>query len=433
LVFRLVSREGSQEVAIVCVALTAVTAWSVYLSTALLSETTFAALCTGALLALRREEIRGTAGREWLAAGLLAGLACLTRSAGVCVVATGVVFFLSRRRAGAAVKFLVAALLVCGPWFWWVAVQHPPETDAYYSAANYAAWNVLSRFFPLDRKLTVVCLNALMVLRSPLAIAGLRNGALSVAASLAVLLAGLRWLRTWTVADTFLGIYVAMTLAWAWPPDRFLVVVYPLILCAVWRVYRAGVERFPKYAAMARAAGVALVWIVAFHGVWELRDSARVTASLGVVPVMGPQDAWRDTSAQLDWIRENTAADSVVMANLDPVFYLYTGRKAVRGFQADPYRLFYMPEPGSQPLGPLAELRRTIQDEGVTYIVRAPNNVFAEAPYLDRLLEELVRSAPDTIRMVAQGRDARFRIYRVEGPLSLPGGAHAGPQQGRVE
>ena len=43
----------------------------------------------------------------------------------------------------------------------------PRRTDAYYSAANYGSWNVLSKFFSMDRKIAIVFLNTLSLLRSP--------------------------------------------------------------------------------------------------------------------------------------------------------------------------------------------------------------------------------------------------------------------------
>jgi hypothetical protein len=240
---------------------------------------------------------------------------------------------------------------------------------------------------------------------------------LSLVCGAAILLAALRWLRPVTVLDIFLGIYAAIMLAWAWPPDRFAFIVYPLILLAVWRVWRAASQRFPARAAILRTGGFAIFAAVVLQSVWNLGDAARTAIRIGVQPVMGPQDAWSETSAQLDWIRDQTPADSIILTNLDPVFYLYTGRKAVRGFMADPYRLFYIQEPGSQPLGTLADFRATIRNEGINYIVRAPNQVFAEASYLDRMILELARTEPHAISLVEQGKDAHFQIYRVEQPI----------------
>ncbi len=411
LAFLLVKIEAPREVAFCCVVLTAALPWSIYLSTNLMSETMFAALCTGSLLILRRAEKIGSEGQledwTWIAAAVLAGLACLTRTVGVCVVAAGVGYFLRRRRIARAASFLAIALAVAAPWFLWLAMRHLPQTDAFDSATNYASWNVLSSSFAWDRKLVVIGLNVLLLLRSLLEIATVHWSVwVDLVAGAAVVFAGWRWVRPMTVVHLFLAIYAAMLLAWAWPPERFVVAVYPMVLCLGWQSWRAVLERFPGRASLLRAAGFALLAAVAGQGLWNLTHLSEGTPPFG--------DAWSDTSPLLAWIRDKTPADAVILTNLDPLFYLYTGRKAVRGFQADPYRLYYAPKPDSQPLGTLADFRETIRKQRVTYIVRAPNKGFAEGPYLDRLIMELVTSDPVAIKLVAQGRDPRFQIYRVE-------------------
>ena len=53
----------------------------------------------------------------------------------------------------------------------------------------------------------------------------------------------------------------------------------------------------------------------------------------GAVPLPNmAQDNWRETARMLAWVRVHTPAHAVLMGNLDPVLYLYTGRKSVRGF-----------------------------------------------------------------------------------------------------
>ncbi len=419
LAFRLIRREASREVAAVCVTLTAALIWSVYLSTSLLSETMFAALCTGCLLNLRTAETEVRNNRRWVIAAVLAGLACLTRTAGVCAVATGAICLLRQRRFGRAVGFLAITVAICAPWLWWVVTQHPPPTDAYYSAANYGSWNIFSNYFPKDHKIAVILLNGLSLLKAPLGLTSMRwNGRLEVLLSAALLFFGLPRLKTLTVTDIFLGAYVAMMLAWAWPPFRFVVVVYPLILLLVWRIWNTTLEIFsPRVISAARIAGVAIVAAIFIPCLWDLAAMARATARVGVPA--GVQDPWSDTREQMDWIRNQTPPDAIVLANLDPVFYLYTGRKAVRGFQADPYGLFYIPQPDGHPLGTLADFRRTVIGDRVTYIVRAPNKTFEEAQYLDRLILDLVASEPDKIRLVYQGTDPRFQIYHIERPLGV--------------
>jgi hypothetical protein len=399
------------------VAITAMGVWTVYLGTALLSESMFAALCTGFLIFLRGAEIDDADSWRWIVAALLAGLACLTRTAGVCAIATGFIYFAGKRRVGRAAGFLAIALAICGPWFLWVSNQHLPATDAYYSSANYGSWNVLSHFFSMGQKVSIVVLNVVSVLRTPLGLTGLRvSGWIQLAAGLVMLVTALKWVRSRAVLDIFLGIYVAMTLAWAWPPERFIAVIYPLIALLIWRIWEAVTQRWTRSATAMNLAGMVLISLVIGQTLWSGVVDARATERTGIA--LGQQDPWWETSRQLNWIRENTPANAVLLANLDPLFYLYTGRKAVRGFLANPYGLFYNTnDPALQPIGTLDDLRATIRTERVSYIVRAANQTFSEAPYLDKLILELIRREPSALRLVDQAKDERFQIYRVEGPL----------------
>jgi len=62
-----------------------------------------------------------------------------------------------------------------------------------------------------------------------------------------------------------------------------------------------------------------------------------------------------------DWIERNSSPDAVLTGNLDPVLYLYTGRKSVRGFVQNPYLLHYSTDEHAQPLGSPSELLDTIR------------------------------------------------------------------------
>jgi hypothetical protein len=97
------------------------------------------------------------------------------------------------------------------------------------------------------------------------------------------------------VTDIFLAIYIAMTLAWAWPPERFLVVVWPLILCLVWRVWRAS----PLSADVRRVAGIAILAGVTLQCLWNLVDSS--PSVLNTEVVLAHEDQWRDAYRQLNW------------------------------------------------------------------------------------------------------------------------------------
>jgi hypothetical protein len=124
-----------------------------------------------------------------------------------------------------------------------------------------------------------------------------------------------------------------------------------------------------------------------------------------------PQDEWRETVRMLDWIERNSSPGAVLIGNLDPVLYLYTGRKSVRGFVQNPYLLHYTADEQALPLGPAGELFDTIRWYGANYLVSAPNASFREGPYLARLTADLLREHPDQFRLVYRSADSRYRIY----------------------
>jgi len=116
------------------------------------------------------------------------------------------------------------------------------------------------------------------------------------------------------------------------------------------------------------------------------------------------------------WLREKTPSDAVLMGNLDPAMYLYTGRKSVRGFVQDPFLLHYSGGAGAQPLGTAAELMAAILRDHVRYVACAPNRSFREGPHLARLMSELVNRNPGQFRLVYHDENSAYHIYAVAAP-----------------
>jgi hypothetical protein len=76
------------------------------------------------------------------------------------------------------------------------------------------------------------------------------------------------------------------------------------------------------------------------------------------------------------YIRSNTPPDAVILANLDPMFYLNTGRKAIR--------------PSNSVITP-DRLGKQILENGVGYVAITPDRDFTEAPAYHRAVEALER------------------------------------------
>ena len=107
------------------------------------------------------------------------------------------------------------------------------------------------------------------------------------------------------------------------------------------------------------------------------------------------------------YIREHTPPDAVILANLDPVFYLNTGRKAIRGFFPDGYKLYYVP---SNSVITPDQLEGEIRRNGVGYVALTPDRDFAEAPAYHRAVEALERGG-----MLEPARHPRRR-FRLQAP-----------------
>lgn len=432
LAYRLFREEtGSAGAAMTLTGWMAVAPWVLFLGTALLSETLFAALMTGALVLLGRLE-RAEGGRATVAGvALLSSAAFLTRTVGITLIVVGGLVLSMRGRWKQAAAFALICAALCGPWIWWQAQQHSAALDhePYYSRANYGSWNILLRFTPAE-KAQILWQNAVGALLAPAALVGVpaTGGGPILALFLgALIVAGFaaRLARRWAALEIFVLLYGAVVLSWAWPPVRFVAPLLPVLLLYAYRGAQGACAWLRLGARETRVALALLALPFLLQGGWSLRGTALTAAGTGAVRMPGvPQDEWKETMRMFDWIERNASPDAVLIGNLDPVLYLYTGRKSVRGFVQNPYLLHYAADARALALGPAGELFETIRWYGANYLVCAPNASFREGPYLARLIAELRRAHPDRFRLVYRSADARYRIYATvldacEGHLSL--------------
>lgn len=415
--YQLIRRETrSRHVAAAVTLLTAVSPWILFLSTALLSETLFAALVTGALLLIRQTKHGEGSLRSVWGAGLAAGAACLTRAAGIALIPAGAWALSGRGKRRDAVIFILLASAACLPWVRWQLQHSRAPIESYYSERNYAAWNILLHFAP-SQKLKIAGQNAVGALVAPGVLMGSPAsgwGALGALLLGVLTVAGLvrRIVRKPGVIELFTIFYSTLIILWAWPPMRFFAPLLPVLLLYAYE----GVKTTVRVLAWGpRAAQVLLACsaiAVAAQSGWVTAAGAaqaRVNGSLKVPNTS--QDDWREMARLTNWLQRNTPPDAVLMGNLDPVLYLYSGRKSVRGFTADPFLLHYSDEPDGRPLGTARKRLQEIQRYRVTYLVSTPNAAFREGAYLSRLDRELVTSHPELFRLVYESNQGRYRIY----------------------
>jgi hypothetical protein len=277
-----------------------------------------------------------------------------------------------------------------------------PATDAYYSKENYQGWNILFNF-GLGQKVHIAFQNMLMLLLSPAMIYGwpMKGAWLLPAGAAGVWLARCAVKQSWSAANVLMTVYLSMVVCWAWAPTRFLIPILPLLLLPAAIEFQKMRIRWQPLALAAIIGGTALAVVSASGKTLRLGDA---------MPTLAESDAFTSLTSQLEWVRQNTDPSAVLAGNLDPLYYLYTGRKAVRGFAAEPYSLIY--DEGATPIGGVADALRNLCASRATYWIESPNSSFLEGKYLTAIQSEAYQRAPNTLQKVFD-RMGTHRIYGV--------------------
>lgn len=368
---RLLLKMGaSRNGAVLLIALTAASPTVIFLSTSLLAETLFALLATAALLALLEERV--------LAAGLLAGLATLTETAGVALIAACILTLVARRRLRGAVIFAGIAMIMVAPWFGWSLANVTQGRLSNWQGSALAQSNILTGL-AASEKLVVLARNFLAVIASPVSLlTGLGNWMSTVGTVLVLLWCFFK--RRQFVPDLFVFLYCIVLICRTAPPERFVAPVLPMMLWIVWRVLR-----FIK----SQEALAAMVVIACAFPLWANFSRIAPTLRSGTFDISGaPVDDWDDMQALFTFIRKNTPPRAVLLANLDETFYLNTGRKAIRGFEPNGFEMYYSPR--HLPVTP-DELSKEILENPVSYVVLTPDRGLPESATFHSSVEALER------------------------------------------
>jgi hypothetical protein len=423
--YRMIKEEtGARGVALGIVLLTAASSWVVYFSTTFMSETFFACVTTWALIRLKRLE--GEDEEEKIAWPLLLSTALiaaifLTRTIGAALVAASAVSLFLKRKYFQAVIILLGCAVLIGPWLWWQVVhgESARAIDSYYSVSNYGSWNILWNF-TLGEKLHVLLINLLRIIFSPTALFNFGQNLVGLFISIIFTLLACSgfirdFLKNIRTLHLFMFFYLVIIIFWVWPPERFLLPMVPFLLMFAYKEFSHVCGRVFKQGDVQTRISLVLVAILGVMMIKGLLPATRETMITQAVSVSFPnkQDDWKPIRELMDWVRKSTPKDSVLLGNLDPVYYLYTGRKAVRGFSADPYLLFYSGKPETA-LGGGPDLIRRIVAYRISYIVRTPSRFFMEGPIFNGILDGLLSDYPEAFHVVKVSSDRTSKIIEVD-------------------
>jgi len=244
LLFDVVRRRWSTELALLVTATVAVNPVVLENAGSVMSETLYTTLTLASLWAADRAvgqrdgRARGT--RAAVAAGSLAIAAALTRSVGVTLIGALGIHWLIRRRYRWVLVFAAAATVTVGAWLAWTVVAPARGVRRSYvdDAVNIRVGDGSLRSTMeqrLKRNITTYVGQSIVTqLALPLTPRTRLDNVGWVLAISALLTVGLisAWGR-WNAVIWYLGTYGALLVAWAWAIERFVGPVLPLLIALV--------------------------------------------------------------------------------------------------------------------------------------------------------------------------------------------------------
>lgn len=316
----------------IVVAILAISPYMILFGCGLFSEIFFLSWLLACLLAARREGIEMA-----LLAGVLAGLAYLTRTAGIALIVSMPAYYLWRRESRRAIAFAAGMLPFIVGWGLWSASLKFPSTSAtllYYT--DYVKFQFLNVGF--DNLAVVLWKNIDELLYStgslivPQVVALLPVKILTQVIAIAMILGIVRLARRGVAVPYTLFALVSsgMLVIWHFPPtERFVLPIFPLLAAGL-------IVELEHLVQMLRAAfhhkdlsqrivayGFGMVVLAIVGGAFYLQ----LYVTFKSMPAQAVQDRaqLQETRETYAWIDRHLPPGAGILSNDDPPLYLYTG------------------------------------------------------------------------------------------------------------
>jgi len=326
----------------VLLALLAVNPYMILFSSMLLSELMFTALMLSTLLLTERAAGKTSGSAIAIAAGAVAGLCYLTRSAAIVFLLAAPLYLWMRQERRKALMFAGAMVPFVAGWMIWVRAHQLPTPDPmliYY--LDYFRYELYSVSLPDLHLFLWKNLDGLLWglggLILPKVTDSLFLKILSEVLAVAMISGVIRLVRRGhaLLYALFAAGSAILLVIWHFPPnERFVLPLFPLALAGLLvemehfsSMLRAGLrhkDRNQRVVAGTLLTGVILIF------------AGALAMQLYVGQAFLPEDARQHRLRNLDriaaygWIRAKVPQDASVMAASDGVLYLYTGRHSMR-------------------------------------------------------------------------------------------------------
>lgn len=412
------------------VALAAVNWRMVILATNLYSEMVYAALSVAGLWIAEAYEAKRESRLMGLVLGGILGLSFLTRASGIALMIAVVSYYLLRRQFGKASLLVAVGGFFVLAWLGWAYVNR--TTVETVNAAFYTSY--LHDFYDsiddLPALLSTVGINAFMLMFAsiPLVSLGLEyvqvqnffvGYLILIGLIFFVFAAGfLRHLsERFRLLHLYVLFYLALHLLWPYSSyDRFLMPILPFLLLFLITEFQVLIvlaqNGLTSTGQIARKLGAAFVGFVLLGvvGVGTYNYSLGIYRSLASNPIDASR-ALEDKQA-IQWINANTAPTDVLLSYRDPLYYLFTGRKALRPLEI----VARSPSQGQAAQYERAKvIFRIIKESHSRYLIRTSSDFSFESQ--SKLVREsfttLLEQHPKTFVPVFESADGNTIIYKI--------------------
>lgn len=352
--------------------------------------------------------------------GILLALPFLCRSIGIVLIISGLLFWFYRSRA---VKWVMIGIIVTIlPWLLWmygaIGDLNNDPTNGYYT--DYLSWWME---FGLPSMTKIISFNLLHVLIYSITlsadglIALVRDHSKRLLLITFIILGSIPWAAIILNKDKsrslkwFLIGYFLLICIWPWPPNRFLVPIFPFLIA----YFFVGLSDILKKHISSK---LIKLFIISISCTLVITNILLVIEHIEIrndtnFPLRSSSEfvKWNSYKNLFEWLKMNTSSEGTIAYGLDTMAYLYTGRSGIRPFFSRPTSLFYGDDYPAT--GTIKELGTILYFYSPKYLVQTPMPRFSEEKPFNVLLDNLLKECPNCLVPAYTGKDSRFKVYEV--------------------
>jgi hypothetical protein len=366
----------------------------------------------------------------WRAAALalISVAAVLTRSAGIPLAMAGLVHFLWTRRFRELAIYSVTLAFALLPWVAW-RIDHQAHVSQASLLAYYVQYDLHNTAFYLMGSRPIqggemiwanfrYLFDSLDVIWLLPVFPQLRLRLLVLALLAVGIYPSMRKRSVFLII--FLCLYLILILCWPFKPSRYALPLVPLLLLFVF----SGIHTLedtarrnwcgPDNWRLALLVRVPIYLVLCLNVAW-LVSTVQPSHDRWVRGAYGQRldYSWSGFLETFDWIRSNTPKEAVLATAYDPMYNLYTSRKAIIPTFHKPETYFYPYQTAQPNVGSVEKIKGEFRRLGVRYVVTNPLDQYGEAKAVETVLARLLASYFPPSHLVFTSRDGKHKVYEI--------------------